>query len=80
MASANAQKDATGSVSVAEGVSTTIPYKGSMHEIIDQIRGGLGSGCSYSGVSDLKNLFSISDAVKVSSAGIGESRPHALVI
>ena len=33
MASKEAQKDATGSVSVAEGISTTIPYKGSVEWI-----------------------------------------------
>lgn len=78
MASAEAQKDATGNVSVAEGVSTTVPYKGSIKHILDDIRGGLGSGCSYSGVHSLNQLSSFAKYVKVSPLSINESKPHAL--
>lgn len=78
MASSSAQKDSRGSVSVSEGVSTTVPYKGSVSHIISQIRGGLGSGCSYSGVEDLSRLSSVAEYVEVTSASINESRPHAI--
>jgi IMP dehydrogenase len=78
MASAAAQKDARGSVSVSEGVSTTVPYKGSVEHIFNQIRGGLGSGCSYSGVSELSNLNAVSEYVEVSSSSLNESKPHAI--
>lgn len=78
MASAAAQKDARGFVSVSEGISTTIPYKGSVTHIFDQIRGGIGSGCSYSGVQLLSELSSIAEYVIVSSSSISESKPHAL--
>jgi IMP dehydrogenase len=78
MASREAQKDATGNISVAEGISTTIPYKGSAKNIFDEIRGGLGSGCSYSGVSNLFELSNFARYVKVSQASINESKPHAL--
>lgn len=78
MASAAAQKDASGKVSVAEGVSTTVPYKGSAINILNQIKGGLGSGCSYSGVQKLSDLEEFAEYVKVSSLSIGESIPHAL--
>ena len=78
MASADAQKDSTGVVSVAEGISTTIPYKGSIDRIIDQIRGGLGSGCSYSGSNSLYLLSSFAKYVEVSPASLNESKPHAL--
>lgn len=77
MASAAAQKDARGSVSVSEGISTTIPYKGSVTHIFDQIKGGLGSGCSYSGVDALSDLSSVAYYVEVSQSSINESRPHA---
>lgn len=80
MASANAQIDFSGKLSVAEGVSTTIQYKGSVNQIIDQIRGGLGSGCSYSGVHNLEDLYENSEAVRVSALSISESKPHALVV
>ena len=78
MASADAQKDANGVVSVAEGISTTIPYKGSVEKIIEQIRGGIGSGCSYSGCSTLSQLNAFAKYVEVSSASLNESKPHAL--
>jgi IMP dehydrogenase len=78
MASAAAQEDVQGRVSVAEGISTTIPYKGSMAHVLDQIRGGLGSGCSYSGVSCLSDLSEASEYVSVSSLSLSESRPHAI--
>lgn len=80
MASSNAQIDFSGKLSVAEGVSTTIPYKGSVNQIIDQIRGGLGSGCSYSGVHSLEDLYDFSEAIRVSPLSINESKPHALVV
>jgi len=78
MASAAAQKDSAGKISVAEGISTTIPYKGSASHILTQIKGGLGSGCSYSGVESLSTLSSMAAYVEVSSSSIHESRPHAL--
>ena len=78
MASAEAQKDASGNVSVAEGVSTTVPYKGPVSHIIDNIRGGIGSGCSYTGVHNVFELSSFAKYVKVSPSSLGESRPHAL--
>ena len=78
MASADAQKDSTGVVSVAEGISTTMPYKGSVDKIIDQVRGGIGSGCSYSGCDNLNMLSNVAKYIKVSASSLNESRPHAL--
>lgn len=78
MASREAQKDSSGNVSVAEGISTTIPYKGSVKNIIDEIRGGLGSGCSYSGAYNIFELSNFAKYVKVTSASLAESKPHAL--
>lgn len=78
MASASAQKDARGSVSVSEGVSTTVPYKGSLEHLVTKIRGGIGSGCSYSGVEELSQLSIIAEYVQVTSASLNESKPHAI--
>jgi len=77
MASAAAQKEATGTVSVAEGIATTVTYKGSVNHILEQIRGGLGSGCSYTGVEKLSYLEEFAEYVTVSSASLNESIPHA---
>lgn len=78
MASREAQKDAIGNVSVAEGISTTIPYKGSVKNILDEIRGGLGSGCSYSGCYNIFELSTMAKYVRVTAASLAESKPHAL--
>jgi IMP dehydrogenase len=80
MASAQAQREGTGRVSVSEGVSTTVSYKGSVMHVIDQIRGGLGSGCSYSGCHSLSELHNKSEAIRVSSLSVYESKPHAQMI
>ena len=80
MASDKAQIDFIGKSSVTEGVSTTITYKGSVNAIIDQVRGGLGSGCSYSGVDNLSSLHIHSEAIRVSPLSVNESKPHALVV
>ena len=77
MASAEAQLDAMGSSSVVEGVETTVDYKGPLEYVINEFRGGLGSGLSYSGVSNLKDLYDDSIYIRVSHASLGESRPHA---
>lgn len=77
MASAEAQKDFIGKVSVAEGVETTVPYKGSLKDLLNDFKGGLGSGLSYSGVSNLKDLHVDSMFITVSQNSLNESRPHA---
>ena len=78
MASAAAQTDWRGSVSVEEGVATKIPFKGSVTTVIDKIRSGLGSGCSYSGVNKLSELAESALYNIVSPLSVGESKPHAL--
>lgn len=77
MASAEAQLDSRGIVSVAEGVETTVEYKGSLYKLIEDFRGGLGSGLSYSGVSNLKDLHENAMYVNISQAALGENKPHA---
>ena len=77
MASYAAQKDSLGKTSVSEGISTTIPYKGSVHYIFDTIKGGIGSGCSYSGVYSIRELFNESMYTEVTPLSLNESRPHA---
>lgn len=69
---ANEGKD----IPIAEGIATKIKYKGSVENILKDIRGGLGSGCSYSGVDRLYNLFKESMYVEVSPLSSKESQPH----
>lgn len=74
MASREANKDKD--IAVAEGISTKIPYKGFVKDIIKDIKGGLGSGCSYSGVDFLHDLYKESMYVRVSPLSVKESLPH----
>jgi IMP dehydrogenase len=77
MASAEAQLSAIGNVSVAEGVETTVSYKGTLEYVLEEFKGGLGSGLSYTGAHNLKELYEDSMFIKVSQASLSESRPHA---
>jgi IMP dehydrogenase len=71
---ANEGKD----IPIAEGVATRVAYKGSVSDILTHIRGGLGSGCSYSGEHNLRDLCEGSLYIEVSSLSVSESKPHAL--
>jgi len=65
-------------IAVSEGVSTKIPYKGSVENIFNDIKGGIGSGCSYSGVNNLCDLYDNAMYIEVSSLSVTESKPHAI--
>jgi len=74
MASKEANKDKD--IAVAEGISTRIPYKGTVKDVIKDIKGGIGSGCSYSGVDFLHDLYKDSMYIRVSPLSVKESLPH----
>ena len=76
MASELAQIDFHKKVSVVEGIATEIPYKGTVANTLNQIRGGLASACSYSGVYQLEDLAYNSQYVTVSANTIKENYPH----
>ena len=78
MASEEAQKDWRGETSTPEGVSTTIPFRGSVRPILQNIAGGIRSGLSYSGARSLRELRSKASFVKQSGAGQVESSTHIL--
>ena len=78
MASGAAQKAWRGRASTPEGVSTTIPYKGPAHLILDDIRGGISSGLSYTGATTLMELRVNAEFIKQTKAGQEESYTHIL--
>ncbi|MEK6835419.1 MAG: IMP dehydrogenase [Nanoarchaeota archaeon] len=61
---------------VPEGVESFVPYKGKASEVIKQLIGGLRSGLSYCGVSNLEDLRKNAEFVKITKAGKIESMPH----
>ena len=78
MASADAQNDWRGKSSTPEGISTTVPYKGSATNILKDLAGGIRSGLSYSGVRSLAELRSKATFVRQTHAGQSESSTHIL--
>ena len=60
MASKTAQRNWKGSYSSIEGVSTYVPYKGTLSKVINEIMSNVRSGMSYSGA---RNLGEIQSAV-----------------
>lgn len=61
-----------------EGVEATWPHTGSVAATLRPFLGGLRSGMSYSGAHDLAALHERAEFIRVTPAGLAESRPHAL--
>ena len=78
MASVEAQVDWRGEARSLEGVSTTIPYKGSVVSIMDGLRQNIRSGLSYSGARSIKEFQARASFIKQTSASIVESGTHIL--
>lgn len=65
---------------VPEGVEGRVPYRGSVAEIIYQMKGGLRSGMGYCGKKDIESLRTNSEFVRITNAGLIESHPHDISI
>ena len=78
MASKDAQIDWRGHTASIEGVSSTVPLKGQVADVITEIMTGVRSGMSYSGVKTLKELSFKSRFIRQTSAGSVESSTHIL--
>ena len=79
MASVEAQLDWRGHASSLEGVSTTIPYKGPVQDILSSLKQNIKSGLSYSGARTLKDFRAKSQFVIQTQAGTRESFTHILL-
>jgi len=78
MASKEAQMDWRGKTSSLEGVSTTIPYKGSVEFVLRELERGIRSGFSYTGARNLTELQAKANFIRQTSAGQTESSTHIL--
>lgn len=79
MASEEVQNEKRGGLkpgTVAEGVSTLTPYKGSLNRVINEFVGGLRSGMTYANASTIKELQLNSRFIKISQSGILESHAY----
>lgn len=79
MASRDAQKEWRGKMTSApEGVSTTVPYRGSVDNILYDLAMGLRSGMSYSGSRTIREFQSKAKFVRQTNASQTESGTHIL--
>ena len=78
MASAEAQKAWRGKASSLEGVSTTVPCKGSVENVLEELLTGVRSGLSYSGARDIPELRNKAKFVLQTHAASLESSAHIL--
>ncbi len=61
---------------VPEGVEGRVPYKGSVHDVVFQLCGGIRSGMGYVGAASIEELQKKAKFVKITNAGLRESHPH----
>ena len=78
MASKEAQFDWRGEARSLEGISTTIPYKGSVVNILKDLEQNIRSGLSYSGARNFEEFRRVARFIKQSSSGQSESGTHIL--
>jgi IMP dehydrogenase len=65
---------------VSEGVEGLVEYRGTVAEVINQLVGGLRSGMSYVGARNIKELQKNAIFIRVTEAGIKESKAHDLKV
>ena len=65
---------------VPEGVEGRVPYRGSVAEVIYQMKGGLRSGMGYCGKATIEELRTNSEFVRITNASLIESHPHDISI
>lgn len=65
---------------VPEGIEGRVPYKGSVHDYVYQLVGGLRSGMGYAGATTLDDLHQRTRLMRITNAGLIESHPHDVII
>lgn len=78
MASPEAQIAWRGQARSLEGISTTVPYKGEVSNILRKLEKNIKSGLSYTGARNLQELRHKSKFIMQTSSGLLESRTHIL--
>ena len=61
---------------VPEGIEGTVPYRGSVKDIIKQLVGGLQSGISYCGSTNITEMQNNAEFIRVTGSGKKESGSH----
>jgi IMP dehydrogenase len=78
MASKDAQVEWRGRTASLEGVATTVPCKGPVEDVLEDLERGIRSGFSYSGARSIKELQAKAHFVSQTASGQIESSTHIL--
>lgn len=78
MASPEAQIAWRGMARSLEGISTTVPYKGEVEDVLYKLDRNIRSGLSYTGAANLTEFRARAKFIRQSTAGLSESRTHIL--
>lgn len=65
---------------VPEGVEARVAFKGSVHDVLFQLLGGLRAGMGYVGAANLNELVSKARFVRITNSGLRESHVHDVQI
>ena len=65
---------------VPEGIEGMVPHKGSVHQMLPQLTGGLRSGMGLAGAATIDELRTKARFVQVTAAGLKESHAHDVII
>lgn len=65
---------------VPEGIEGRVPYRGTVHNTVFQMVGGLRSAMGYTGCATINALQEKARFVRISPAGLQESHPHDVII
>jgi len=65
---------------VPEGIEGMVPFKGSVHQMLLQLTGGLRSGMGLAGCASIEELKTKARFIRVTDAGLREGHAHDVVI
>ena len=78
MASKDAQMAWRGTTASLEGVATTVPCKGPLADVLEDLERGIRSGLSYSGARSIRELQTKAEFIQQTASGQLESSAHIL--
>jgi IMP dehydrogenase len=65
---------------VPEGIEGMVPHKGSVHQMLPQLTGGLRAGMGLAGCATVEELRTKAEFVRISPAGLKEGHAHDVII
>ena len=78
MASKDAQVEWRGKTASLEGIATTVPCKGPVAHVLEELERGIRSGLSYSGARTIRQLQAKARFIRQTGSGQVESTTHIL--